>query len=191
MSFSGGSLEYDVGDHHDVSFRCDHPECDARSVTCPDESSAITMAQGRGWYVDQRVAFCPLHRAEHDHAGPDWIVGLDLTPEQDKPSPAPGPPVIQSVEVASPFLLILVSVFAVATFVLLLLLIREYSKRDIAEYSLRSFNQEAFERRSGIQELSCTSLFDTPRHCSGRMRTEGKPDTAVRYVCDAEDCRFE
>jgi hypothetical protein len=193
MSFRAGGVLGDQADYQTdeelklIHWECDTAGCAQKTQPMVNQDIARRYAAQAGWSISDEGVFCPKHRDDHE-IGPQFEVMEDAEPLTPATTVRE---VVQRVEVAPPFLLILVSGFMLATFVLLVLLIREHSKRDLAEYSLRGFNQDAFEHRSGIQELSCTSLFDTPRHCSGRMQTEGKPDVPVRYVCDAADCRFE
>jgi hypothetical protein len=159
------------------------------------EGRAVLIAQHQGWYVDQDLeeSFCPRHRSQHGHAAAAWTeVGLE---GEEDPDPVPPPvgatAVVQRVEVVPPILGWLIVVLMLATFGLGLLAFVEYTKRKSVEVTLTSVNKDLFEQRSSIQMLSCTSLFDTPRRCSGRMTTGDKPAVPVRYVCGAEDCRFE
>lgn len=193
MSFRAGGVFGDQADFQTdeelklIHWECDAAGCELKTQPMVNQDIARRYAAQEGWSILDECAFCPKHRYDRE-IGPQFEVREALEPLAPVPTVRE---VVRRVEVVPPLLGILLALFGLATFALAVLLARENSKRWSAEVSLVRFEQDLFEKRAGIQQLSCSSMFETSRHCSGRMQTEGKPDTAVRYVCDAEDCRFE
>lgn len=192
MSFRAGGSDVPTDEELKlVHWECDSEGCKNKTQHSLSEGLAQKYAAQEGWSISDEGAFCPKHRYDRK-IGEGFEVeevtrGLDFGPADLGP-PAP---VIQRVEVAPPVLLILVSVLALSVAVLALLLVRAHSDLWSAGISLTRYEEYMFERNGDIHPLACSSMFETPRRCSGVMSTEGKPDVPVRYTCGADDCRFD
>lgn len=208
MSFyAGGVLGEDAEFqfYNAVHFTCDHPECGERTepvapvgisgltitfqeVDPGGEEQAARLARAQGWLIRIDQSFCPKHREEEE-----CLVDIELesSPYEEAPAGATDLPRLKPVETAPPPLLFLVVVLTLISVVCLLACAHLSSEVSSLRLTLTMDNERDFERNSNVQPISCTSLFATPRSCSGRMTIEGQPDVPVRYDCDAERCRFE